>query len=187
MFAQIDIAGVTSSIRQNPDFAELAARRTGIEITNQPDTVVFRDLDDLAERRNDVAHGEVANILNDVELGAMLEYIRSFARALVVVLEENLLRREIGFRGAPLPTPIAVHNNRIICFGDSPIDLTRGLRLAVLNGDGKAICGPIQEIQVDGVSRETIRAHAGEPFGVSVEFRIKANWTFFALPNPVVS
>lgn len=183
MFAKVDVPAVTNSIRCHPDFAEVAARRTGLEIDHQPDSVVFRALDDLAERRNDVAHGEVASILKDIELGAILEYIRSFARALVIVLEQDILRREIEFHGAPLPSPIAVYNHRIVCFADSPVDLAKGLRLAVVNADGKVNCGPIQSIEVGGVSREVIRAHAGEPFGISVGFHIKNNWAFFALPT----
>lgn len=185
MFSQVDVAGVTAKVRQSPEFAEIAAQRTGVEIENQPDSVVFRDLDDLAERRNDVAHGEVANILNDAELAAMLDYIRSVARALVGVLEENALRREIEFHGTRLPDPIAVYDNRIVCFADSPTDLQKGSRLAVLNGDGKATSGPILDIQVKGASRELMPAHAGEAFGISVEFHVKQNWVFYALPGVV--
>jgi hypothetical protein len=184
MFSQIDLAGITTILRQDPVFFEIAARRSGVEIANQPDSVVFRDLDDLAERRNDVAHGEVATILSDTELAAMLDFIRHFSVAFVAGVDHDMLHREIKFRGTLLPPPIAVYDNKIACFTDSPIDLCKGGRLAVIGGNGRAMSGAIHDLQINKEPHELIRANGGEAFGVSVDFHVKQHWSFYALPDP---
>lgn len=186
MFAQVDVGGLTAELRQDAELSNIAAARAGVELANQPDSVVFRDLDDLAERRNDVAHGEVVNILTDSELMDVLKFVRALARALVAILEENALRHEIKFHGTLLPPPINVYNNRIVCFADSPVDLHKGGRLAALRANGRATVGRINEIQVNGDKRDVVQAHRGEAFGVCVGFHIKPNWAFYGLPMDVL-
>jgi len=79
------------------------------------DDVVFARLDDLANRRNDVAHGTpVDDILSQDLLRSYIDFIEAYAAGVALIVFERALPFMLDHALA-LGLPILVFNGRIVC------------------------------------------------------------------------
>ena len=73
------------------------------------------EIDDLAERRNEVAHGLTHDILSIDLLLENISFVKAFGKALFQVISEECLPSVVNNHGIRLGKPINVYDNKIVC------------------------------------------------------------------------
>jgi len=145
------------------------------------DEIVFARLDDLANRRNDVAHGTPTD---DYLSHDLLRVLIDFVDAYTTSLGEIIYERALPFmaqKASVLGAAITVIDHRIVC-----VDLPAG-RVAVgdiliaktQDGSRPYKGGPIKEIQRDHVPTQSIEGGPGVQIGMLVDFGAKDNHEFY--------
>lgn len=145
------------------------------------DEVVFSRLNDLASRRNDVAHGSpVADILSRDILRSDVNFIEAYADGLVAVVYEQTLPYMLK-HAVMLGTPISVIDNRIVCVEFTSGEIAVGDTLIAKTQDtGHPFRGgSILEIQQNQVSLAAVNGGPGIKIGLLVEFGAKQNQEFY--------
>jgi hypothetical protein len=127
-----------------------------------------RAIDDLAERRNDVAHGEPTDLLSLEYLNEYLDFFWMIGMGLFDVLRRHLMEHLLLARGLPVMEVDEVHYKTVVCPDLSllpdgtvlkvgmPIFTSRRLRPAV-----PPQFGSIREIRVDNVMVDQVTAREG--------------------------
>ena len=118
-FAQCGIKGIRQSLKQAEPFAFFLRdedfERDINTYLGKEDEVVFSRLNDLASRRNDVAHGTpVDNILSRDILRTYVAFVEAYADGLSLVVYERTLPSMLK-QAILLGSPISVIDNRIVC------------------------------------------------------------------------
>jgi hypothetical protein len=147
------------------------------------DEVVFARLNDLANRRNDVAHGTpVDDILSRDLLRSYIGFVEAYASGLALVVYERSLPFMLK-RAVALGAPIAVHDHRIVCVNLAVGQMTVGDTLIAKTQDTSRPYkgGPIKEIQQNKIQLKTINGGPDVQIGMLVEFGAKENQEFYFL------
>jgi hypothetical protein len=147
------------------------------------DDVVFARLDDLANRRNDVAHGTpVDDILSRDILRSYIGFIEAYASGLALVVFDSSLPIMLK-KAVALGAPIAVYDHRIVCVNLPAGQITVGDTLIAKTQDASRPykAGAIKEIEQNHVKLNTINGGAGVQIGMLVEFGAKDNQEFYFL------
>jgi len=186
-FTQCGIADIGQSLRQAEPFTvflkEEDPERDVQTYLAGGDDVVFARLNDLANRRNDVAHGTpVDDILSRDLLRSYIGFIEAYASGLALVVYERSLPFTLK-RAVALGAPISVIDHRIVCVNLPAGQITVGDTLIAKTQDaGRPFKGgPIKEIEQNHVQLNTINGGPGVQIGMLVEFGAKENQEFYFL------
>ena len=179
-FKQLGIDNIISEIKTKKVFIDLLDS-IGIDTTVTEESNLFFYLDDLATRRNDVAHGvPCGDILSTEMLLDYIKYINAFSQALFEVLTEHTLEFEVKFNSIIIGSAIKIINDEIICINLKDIEVEAGDRIfARVNHQEKYFGGEIQEIQVDHVTMPRVEASPSIDVGLKVNFKAKENQEFY--------
>jgi hypothetical protein len=181
------IADTGSSLRQSEPLVEFL-RRENPERDIQTymaagDDIVFARLNDLANRRNDVAHGNLADeVLSRELLHTYIGFIEAYARGLALVVYERslpfLLERSLALGAA-----IAVYDHRIVCvtLRAGTISVGDTLIAKTLDASRPYKAGAIKEIEQNNTKLTSIDGGLGVKVGLLVEFGAKDNQDFYVL------
>lgn len=179
---------VTRIVR-TPSFGEFL-RKLNLErdlssITSGETQRLLDPLDELVERRNEISHGviEVANIESVELLKGRCAFIRAYGAGLHEMLFQELLKylSEIGV-AQRLGRPIAVYNNRIVCFETSG-NLAVGDQIFAVTAEAiePIRCSSVKSIEIDHVRQEAIATETPVRFGVEVGFYAVDGHDYFSV------
>jgi hypothetical protein len=145
------------------------------------DNVLFV-VDDLAERRNEVAHGATPQqLLNADLLLAYLDVVEAYLLALSRTAVAWVTRAAITHQGIALGRPDAVYQRGAIAgFSCLQTRVRVGDVIAVLTSD-RAVCGQLESLEVDQRSRKT--AAAGESVGIKLTCQVPSRARLFRMPK----
>lgn len=187
-FAQCGIPEIGQALRQAEPFKAFLkdedAERDVDTYLAGGDDVVFARLNDLANRRNDVAHGSpVDDILSRDILRSYIGFIEAYASGLALVVYERALPFMLK-KAVALGAAITVIDHRIVCVNLAAGKVTVGDTLIAKTQDTSRPYrgGPIKEIERDHVQLSTIDGGPGVQIGMLVEFGAKNNQEFYFLP-----
>jgi len=145
----------------------------------------FFCLQDLAERRNKVAHGVLPDELlsNDI-LQAYVEFFEAFGQGLYQVCQSDVLPYIVKYQAIPLGRPSDVFcEGKVICIHVCEIKLKIGDRIiARENKSGTFFSGAIEEIQLDDKPHDELFVSTKLEVGLRLPFKSKKTYDFF-LPN----
>lgn len=186
-FSQCGISDIGRALRQAEPFTDFLKtedpERDVAAYVAGGDDAVFARLDDLANRRNDVAHGTpVDDLLSRDILRSYIGFIEAYASALALVVYESslpfLLKKAVA-----LGAPISVYDHRIVCVNLPAGKITVGDTLIAKTQDTSRPfkAGAIKEIEQNHVKLNTIDGAAGVQIGMLVEFGAKENQEFYCL------
>lgn len=186
-FVQCGIPDIGQSIRQSEPFAAFLKKEEPERDTTTylaaGDDVVFARLDDLANRRNDVAHGTpVDDILSRDLLRSYVAFIEAYAGGLALVVFERSLPIMLQ-KALVLGAAIVVHDHRIVCVNLPTGQVAVGDLLIAKTVDSSRPFkgGQIKEIQQNHVSVDKIDGGPGVQIGMLVDFGAKDNQEFYIL------
>ena len=182
--AQCGITEITQAIKQAEPFTTFLKKQNPELDVNmyigKDDEVVFFRLNDLANRRNDVAHGSLADeLLSRDLLRGYIDFIEAYTEALAIVVYERTLPFMLT-RSFFLGAAITVIDNRIVCVNLLDGEIAVGDTLIAKTPDKARPYrgGPIRELQRDRISCESITGGPGVQIGMRVEFGAKENQEF---------
>lgn len=183
LYSRIGIPTVLDRLRDYRPFRKLIESIHGKPSKSLPPRVVYEQLDQLIELRNDVAHGCVDNILSASQLKSLIVYVERLGLALadttrLLLLETSLARtRSAGHT-------LQVFGNSIVCVNKGPCRLRVGDWLLGADADGRLVGGsPIVAMQVDNRNLALVRKKAGVKVGMQVGFHAKVNYKYFIVSS----
>ncbi|MDY0280539.1 MAG: MAE_28990/MAE_18760 family HEPN-like nuclease [Salinivirgaceae bacterium] len=178
-FELAGISGMSTLLKKTIAFREYSASRfPGQKIDNLPDTIVFEDLDDLAWRRNVVAHGWPDDTLSLEMMKERAEFIRVLGECIYEALRQSVIPHIIKHQCYPLPKPLFVINNSIVCIHLEHGSLMKGSQLMVSRSAGY-LEGKILSIEIDHVQQMEVVAPPSVDVAFSVDFKAKDNYQYF--------
>lgn len=144
----------------------------------------FYRFDNIADRRNEVAHGSApVDLLSTALFLQYVDIVEAFAGALIDRIYSAALELAALHHGSEYGSPIAVHNNRIACFECSG-RLAIGDFLVARLPNGRFRGGPIKSIQIENEQRNKIDGTGvGVSVGVEVGFRVKDTHLLSVVPG----
>lgn len=186
-FASCGIADIGPAIRQAEPFMDFLKEedpdRDVQAYLAGGDDAVFARLNDLANRRNDVAHGTpVDDILSRDILRSYIGFIEAYASGVALVVYERSLPFMLK-RAVALGAPVAVFDHRVVCVNLPAGQLTVGDTLIARTQDTSRPfkAGAIKEIEQNHVKLNTVAGGTDVQVGMLVEFGAKDNQEFYFL------
>lgn len=186
-FARIGISNLSNLVKSTKSFSKFLEETYPERLSFSTVADVFIELNDLAERRNDVAHGSPSEIFSNSIALDYLAFVKEYASAVAQVSIAESLKYEAEYRGRCIGKPIAVYNNSIICLRLEHLAVAVGDRiLAKTNGIGSAFVeGEILEIQLNKVAYQELICQAPVEVALRVEFKAKDTFMFYLLEPAV--
>ena len=145
----------------------------------------FQLLDDLIERRNDIAHGvddADDNILSTDVLLEYADYVVAFSNAIYSIVLSKYVETTIFSQGKNvfcLGKPIQTFNNSIVCFNNNRIKISIGDIIAGMNTCEKFRVGHIESLQINGKSVDCISPKISIDFGAKVGFHASNQYSYY--------
>jgi hypothetical protein len=184
-FANFGIEKLPIKIKESQAFVDYLFT---IDPTRDPNSVTpqeaFFYLEDLADRRNDVAHGVAPDMLLSNKI--LLDYVtffEAYGQSLYDAIRRETLPHVIKYQSPILlGSAIAVYNNNIVCVCLNNIAIRVGDMLIAQTPENVYYDGAIEEIQVDNVSLQEVPPSESVNVGMKVPFKAKRNQIFMLLP-----
>lgn len=189
-FARIGVTDVSRRVRDTDVFAGYLHKvYPERDISSIKQEEIFFYLNDLAERRNEVAHGTPSEILSNDLLLEYVEFFEAYGPSLYSVIRSDAFHFEIAHHGIELGLPISVYNNSIVCLSmkNTPVKVGDLLIARTANSACPYLGSEIQEIQVNGISHEEIGASPSIDVAMRVTYKAKGNQSFFLVPKQVLT
>jgi hypothetical protein len=144
---------------------------------------IFEPIDELVEKRNQVSHGVVE--VDDLESIDLLigrcNFVRAYGKALCEVLEQETLKYVVEVGAAhKLGVPIAIFDNKIICFEDS-CAISVGDKIFALTDEAvePVRLGSIVSLQVDKVEILKLNVEGPTKFAAAVDFHANGGYCYY--------
>ena len=174
MFKRVGLIGVSRRAVKTDIFKEFLDNEDPKRSINSdfPERCLI-EIDDLAERRNEVSHGLSSNIVSNEILLGYLQIVEVYCKAIYAVVVESSLPYLAQHRGVELGDPIAVFNNEILCVSTKGYEVKQGDTLVLETADPQQpyMQSVIGEIQIEGKSVEKVLA--GEPVDIGMKINVK--------------
>jgi hypothetical protein len=192
LFGRLGVEGITSRLRYAPTFAEYLVKifpnvDVGRLKRQEVDTVL-NYLDDLAERRNEVAHGhDVQQLLSNHILLEYVDVVEAIGGGLCEVLDDEMARFVYQYRAVELGKPKMVYGKDIICFDVHDKEIAVGDTLIAKTGQQKRpyITGTILELESNSVAIQVVPPSSERvPLGVKIGFKANEKHVYSWVPTP---
>ena len=182
LFGRVGIKGISQRLHLFSPLTEcLQALYLGANLASlNPENKYFH-LNDLAERRNEVAHGRVSNLLSIDIIYDYVNFIESYCMALYELVRCDFLEYVTRHTATALGQAIAVYNNTIVCLELRDVAVSVGdILIAMTSSDERPyLAGEICEMQVDRKPIESVHAAGPVKVGIRVDFKCKNKFGYF--------
>jgi RiboL-PSP-HEPN len=149
-------------------------------IANLSTENLFNIIDDLVERRNQIAHGsDISDILDISALEPYLRFLEKYCQAVFEILNKEIIKQESIHKLRKITKVIKVINNSILAFEIENKTIRVGDSLIVETVDGDFYKTSILSIQLNNQSYQEIEIADKREIGVKVDCRIKENQSFY--------
>lgn len=141
---------------------------------------VWDGINDLVERRNQVAHGDLSAVFAPSEIYPYCDLIEAYCYGLAMVVRDTLAETLAPAVGLDHGKPIAVHNHTIVCMHSRGVEIRPGTLLACQNGSTWYSI-VVEEIQIDGHRVTSSPKDCDIPVGLKTDGRCKVEHTVFSI------
>jgi len=176
LFSKVGIKGISQRLHLFSPFPEhLQAIYPETDVASLKPEKKFFHLNDLAERRNEVAHGNVSETLSYDIIEGYIDFIESYCMALSELVQCHYYEYVARHTGTALGKAIAVYNNTIVCLELRNVAVSVGDTLIAQthNNDRPYLASEIQELQVNRRAIQSIPAVDLVKIGAKVALRCK--------------
>ena len=181
-FGRVGVQNISQRAVQLASFQDFLLKRVPPRAGLTIDQGCLFEIDDLAERRNEVAHGSESELLSNKILLDYVSSVEAYGASLYEILCCEALAFEAGLHGKQLGTTLVVHNHSIICINvsDHRASVKKGDVLVTLldTGPVPAVGGEIISIGLDKEQIEAITCLEPIDIAFKVCFRAKENQIF---------
>jgi hypothetical protein len=179
VFKKLEIE-LQRKFKTNPQLLTFLSKIFGDGIANKGDEL-FRTIDDLVERRNDIAHGvHIDNILNITEFEDYINFLESYGKALF----EIIIEKEIQYEANNLFNKIervheVIHHGTVLCFEIENNTIKVGDFVIIEKPDETFLKSKILEIQHNKVNVSKIETKGRLDIGIKLDAKITKNQIFY--------
>ncbi len=183
-FAHVGILGISSLIMKDNNFHTYLLEKT--EKTDD-DAIsldeAFYLLNDLAERRNDVAHGVPSEILQNEILLDYITFFETYTEALTSILEKEYLQNELSYSGKELGDITDVfQEGKVICIYSNKLPIKNGDTLIGKN-ENTIIKAKVVGMELDDAKIETADEQNNYELGIEIDGKFRKNFKVFLIPS----
>lgn len=185
-FARIGINGISNSLKIYEPLKTLLEQKYG-NPAGVESGIIFKIIDDLAQRRNDVAHGvENVELLNVTIIKEYTEFILAYCKSLYKILlnERNMYLFNETETNLTL---LAVINHSIVCGTVESISFSNSDKLIIEKPEGnfpRYESLNIQDIQINNVSHQSLNISDKTDIGIKINGYVKDNYKFKIITVP---
>lgn len=149
-------------------------------IANVKTDTLYNTINDLVERRNQIAHGsEVLDILSISGLEPYIEFLEKYCQALLEILVEKFIKKESMSTFQKIEKVLQIFGNQVLAFEIENYTIKVGDMLIIETTEGNFYKKPISTIQLNNDSYTELIITEKTNITVSVETKIKENQTFY--------
>lgn len=150
-------------------------------ISRREKDILYNKINDLVERRNQIAHGSEAvdNILSISELEPYIQFLEKYCQAIFQVLVEQITKEEATHTFQVIANVIKVFGNKILAFEIENYTIKAGDMLIIQTKEGRFYKKPILTIQLDNTEYPELKIIENTKIAVSVDHKIKDNHKFY--------
>lgn len=145
--------------------------------------ILYTKINDLVERRNQIAHGSEKldnnNLLSISELEPYISFLDAYSQAIFEILIEELIKQESIYNFQKIKKVIQIFSNKILAFEIENYTIKVGDMLIIETRESRFYKKPILTIQLDNQSYQELRIAEKIKIAVTVEHKIKDNQTFY--------
>lgn len=179
MFSKVDINNISRIMMKYYKFENyLKYKYPGRELNKIEDEVVYSYLEDLIQRRNDVAHGVISEILSVDILKEIIDFLLILGESLNYVIYKNLYKNLYSYKSIKLNNVIKIHNNNIICIEINELNINLGDIIIAKTPDNDILFSEVKELQVNRISYPKLEVTENTCIAIKVEFIAKDNQEF---------
>lgn len=178
-FKNVGIISVSNKIRKYSPLKEVLEKDYS-NIDGQKSSRLFAIIDDIADRRNDIAHGvENIEILHPSIIITYIQFIKAYSVSLFKVLENELLEFKYSNQSRPIEKIGVLKNEVLLCeLKDIELDYTSKL-IAKRNGQfPEYLECSIKEIQLNGKKIENVAREQELKVGIQLNQNISVRNKF---------
>jgi RiboL-PSP-HEPN len=180
MFELVNVS-LNEELKNNQTLTQYFDSDKGItNISNIDTDILYNKINDLVERRNQIAHGsEALDILNISELEVYIQFLETYCQAIFEILSEELIKKESIHTFQNIEKVIKIFDNKILAFEIDNYTIKVGDILIVETTERKFLKKSILTIQLDNKSYTELTILEKKNIAISVEPNIKENQKFY--------
>jgi hypothetical protein len=172
-------------------FLKVQPERDILETAEADLDKLFNDINELVERRNEIAHGviDADNLQTADLLKERCHFVHAFGNALYNILIEEALRYHIKLQSVqPLGKPFKIFGDSILCFRSDNCIISTGCTIVAKTKDNLKpfIYGTIISIQINNISHQQLSISNQTEFSVKVSFKGKEQYAYYILPENLI-
>jgi hypothetical protein len=138
-------------------------------------------VNDLVERRNQVAHGDISAVLAPSALRPYCDLIEAYCSALAKVVRDTLAGTLAQSVGVLHDSPIDVFNHSIVCIQSRGEELHAGTMLACKAEGGAWYSLMVETVQIDGKPVQCSPKGQDVAVGLKTDGRCKTSHTVYSV------
>jgi hypothetical protein len=188
-FSRIGISNISNSLKIYEPLKTLLEQKYG-NPSGIESEIIFKIIDDLAQRRNDVAHGvENVELLNATIIKEYTEFILAYCKSLYKILLNERNMYIFNESGTNL-TLLSVIDHSIVCGSVESISFSNSDKLMIEKPEGnfpRYELLNIQEIQINKESHQSLNITDKTEIGMKINGYVKDNYKFKIITVPNIS
>ena len=151
------------------------------EITRREKDIVYNKINDLVERRNQIAHGSetLDDILGISGLEPYIQFLEVYCQAIFETLFEEFIKQESIYSFQKIEKVVQIFGSKILGFEIENYRIKVGDLLIIETAEGRFYKKPILEIQFNNITYPELTISEKMNISVRVEPKIKENQTFY--------
>lgn len=151
------------------------------EITRREKDIVYNKINDLVERRNQIAHGSetLDDILGISGLEPYIQFLEVYCQAIFETLFEEFIKQESIYTFQKIEKVVQIFGSKILGFEIENYRIKVGDLLIIETAEGRFYKKPILEIQSNNITYPELTISEKINISVRVEPKIKENQTFY--------
>jgi hypothetical protein len=157
-------------------FEKLADKKTKEDKASSLQERAFYFLNDLADRRNEVAHGISSQLLAHDILLTYVHFLEIFCETVYDVLFQNLLRKEIEFRGVSIGKPTAIYKDGYVaCVWSNKAHIKKDDYIVGQNAN-EIVLGKVCDIQIENVEVDEVASKVSVEVGLRTDCKLRKTY-----------
>ncbi|MBW4505143.1 MAG: hypothetical protein KME64_01270 [Scytonematopsis contorta HA4267-MV1] len=181
IFEMINV-NLNEELKKNRTLIQYFENDRGItNISNIDTDILYNKINDLVERRNQIAHGSetLDNILDISELEPYIQFLEKYCQAIFEILSEELIKKESIYTFQKIENVVKIFGNKILAFEIENYTIKVGDILIVETIEGKFFKKTILTIELNKKTHTELTITEKTNIAISVEPNIKENQKFY--------
>ena len=150
------------------------------QISNKEKYILYNKINDLVERRNQIAHGsEILDILGISGLEPYIQFLEVYCQTIFETLFEKFIKQESIHSFQKVEKVVKIFRSQILAFEINNYTIEVGDMLIVETIEGRFYKKPILDIQLKNITHQKLTISEKTNISVCVDSKIKENQTFY--------